>query len=126
MVCALLLLVGLSSLSRYASRAALTLVILGNGLLVLFWYTSDAYLDVADDRTGSIRWAFAWNTEDPVYQTNHGAISFPPAYGQGGTIYLLRQHDYTNPKGLSLVALNPAWRWEIRPDGGICTLPTVV
>ena len=53
------------------------------------------------------------------------AISFPPAYGQNGAIYLLRPNDRTSPKGLSLVALGTQLRWQIRPPGGICTLPAI-
>jgi len=112
-----LVLVGiLSLLSKYASRAALILVLLGNGILAFCWYYNGAYHNVTDDRTDSIRWVNEWRTE---------VISFQPTYGQNGAIYLLRPNDYTSPKGLSLVALAAKSRWEIRPIGGICTLPAI-
>jgi outer membrane protein assembly factor BamB len=99
------------------------------------WYFNGAYHNVTDDRTASIRWAYEWDIEDPIGRitekfspgtvSGHGAIFFPPAIGQNGAIYLLRPHDYTNPKGLSLEAFNPGWLWEIRPKGGICTSPVI-
>jgi len=111
-----LVLVGLLSLfSKYASRAALILVLLGNGILTICWYYNGAYQNVTDDRTGSIQWVNEWHT---------AAISFPPTYGQDGDIYLLRPNDYRGPTGLYLVALTRQ-RWEIRPSGGICTLPAI-
>jgi hypothetical protein len=123
----ILLLVGLLSLfSKYASPTALILVLLGNGILALCWYYNGAYHNVTNDRTDSIHWAKEWETE---------AISFPPAYGQNGAIYLLKPHDRisytlrpnnpTSPRGFSLVALGTQGRWEVTPSGGICTLPAI-
>jgi len=112
-----LVLVGLLSLlSRYASPAALILVLLGNGILALCWYYNGAYHNVTDDRTDSIHWVNEWNGK---------AISFPPTYGPNGAIYLLRPNDDRGPTGLSLVALGTQLRWQIRPPGGICTLPAI-
>jgi hypothetical protein len=73
-----------------------------------------------DDPVDRIREKFRLGT---AY--NHGAIFFPPAIGENGTVYLRRPHDYTNPKGLSLEAFNSGWLWEIRPSGGICTSPVI-
>jgi outer membrane protein assembly factor BamB len=130
-----LLMAGLALASKYASRTALVLVMLGNGMLAFFWYYNGAYHDVTDDRTDRISWQYQWETEDPADSilerlnpgsiSKHGAIFQPPAIGPSGTIYLLRSHTYTEPKGLSLVAFDPNWLWEIRPEGGICTLPAI-
>jgi hypothetical protein len=135
MLFALLLTSGLSLLSKYSSRFALSLVLLGNGILAFFWYHNGAYHDVIDDRTASIDWAYQWDIDDPIGRITekfrpgsvpkHGAIYFRPAIGQNGTIYLLRPHEYTDPRGLSLAAFDPNWLWEIRPEGGICTLPVI-
>jgi hypothetical protein len=135
MVFVSLLMGGLCLLSKYASRVALSFMLLGNGILAFFWYFNGAYHNVTDDRTGSIDWMYEWDIDDPVGRTTeefspgtvpkHGAIFFPPAVGQTGTIYLLRPHAYTDPKGLSLAAFDPGWLWEIRPNGGICTLPAI-
>lgn len=135
MVCLALVMGGLALLGKYASRAALSLVLVGNGLLAILWYFNGAYNDVTDDRTGSINWTYEWDFDDPIDRITdkfhpgsvlkHGAILFPPVIGQHGTIYLLRPHDYTDPKGQSLSAFNPDWLWEVRPFGGICTLPAI-
>lgn len=135
MVFASLLMAGLALLGKYASRVALSLVLLGNGFLALLWYFNGAYHNVTDDRTASIVWAYEWDTESPSDRitekfmpgsvAKHGAIYFPPGIGPSGTIYLLRPHGYTIPKGLSLAAFDPDWMWEIRPEGGICTSPAV-
>jgi len=114
MVCVLVLVGLLSLFSKYASPAALTLVLLGNGIVALCWYYNGAYHNVTDDRTDSIHWAR--ETE---------AIWFPPAYGQNGAIYLLTPHPRTSPNGLSLVALGTPSRWKIMPNGGVCTLPAI-
>lgn len=45
--------------------------------------------------------------------------------GRDGTIYLLRPHEYSEPKGFSLVATGPVQQWEVRPEGGICNIPVV-
>jgi outer membrane protein assembly factor BamB len=135
MVCVSLLMGGLALLSKYASRVALSFVLIGNGILACLWYFNGAYHNVTDDRTASIDWAYEWDIDSPSDRilekfrpgsvSKHGAIFFPPAIDQNGTIYLLRPHDYTNPKGLSLEAFNPNWLWEIRPSGGICTTPVI-
>jgi outer membrane protein assembly factor BamB len=135
MVFVSLLLGGLALLGKYASRVALCFVLFGNGILACLWYFNGAYHNVTDDRTASIDWAYAWDIDSPSGRiterfrpgsvSKHGAIFFPPAIGPGRTIYLLRPHDYTAPKGLSLEAFNPNWLWEIRPDGGICTSPVI-
>lgn len=131
-----LLLVGLLSLfSKFTSPAARILVLLGNGILALCWYYNGAYHNVTDDRTPSIEWGYEWDIEDragrirekfrPGSVSKHGAIYFPPAIGENGTIYILRPHADTAPGGLSLAAFRPDWLWEIRPSGGICTLPAI-
>jgi hypothetical protein len=107
MMCVSLLMGGLALLGKYASRVALSLVLIGNGLLAFLWYFNGAHNDVTDDRTGSITWAYEWDFDNPIDRItdkfhhssvpNHGAILFPPAVGQDGTIYLLRQHYYTDP-----------------------------
>jgi len=53
-----LLMAGLALASKYASRTALVLVMLGNGMLTFFWYYNGAYHDVTDDRTDKIDWAY--------------------------------------------------------------------
>ncbi|MFZ0297713.1 MAG: PQQ-binding-like beta-propeller repeat protein [Candidatus Sulfotelmatobacter sp.] len=112
-----LLLVGLLSLfSKYASPTALILVLLGNGILAFCWYYNGAYHNVTDDRTDRVHWATEGETE---------GIWFPPVYGQNGAIYLLTLHPRTSPNGLSLVALGTPSRWEIMPNGGVCTLPAI-
>ncbi|HKN17422.1 MAG TPA: PQQ-binding-like beta-propeller repeat protein [Candidatus Sulfotelmatobacter sp.] len=116
MVCVLLLVGVLSLFSKYASSTALIFVLLGNGILAFCWYYNGAYHNVTDDRTDRIHWADEWHTE---------VISSPPTYGQNGAVYLLRPNDRTSPKGFSLVSLGAQWQWEIRPSGGICTLPAV-
>jgi outer membrane protein assembly factor BamB len=132
----ILVLVGLLSLfSNYASPGARILVLLGNGILALCWYYNGAYHNVTDDRTASIEWGYEWDIEDragritekfrPGSVSKHGAIYFPPAIGENGTIYILRPHEDTVPRGLSLAAFRPDWLWEIRPDGGICTSPVI-
>jgi len=135
MLCVSLLMGGLALLGKYASRVALSFVLLGNGLLAVLWYFNGAYNDVTDDRTGSISWAYQWDFDNPTDRITdkfhpgsvpkHGAILFPPAVGQDGSIYLLRTHDYSHPKGLALSAFHPDWLWEIRPNGGICNLPAI-
>jgi sugar lactone lactonase YvrE len=82
-----------------------------------------------------MRWEYQWDSEDPIAliserfrpgtNPKHGAIVFPPAVGQDGNVYLLRPHDYTEPKGLSLVAAWEGKKWELRPKGGICNLPAI-
>jgi hypothetical protein len=112
-----LVLVGLLSLfSKYASPAALMLVLLGNGILAYLWYLNGAYHNVTDDRTDSIHW---------VNELEHGALRFPPTYGPDGTVYLLKPDDGTSPRGLSLMALATELLWQIRPPGGICTVPAI-
>ena len=135
MVFVSLLMGGLALLGKYASRVALFFVLLGNGFLAFLWYFNGAYHDVTDDRTDKIDWAYEWDMDDPIGRitekfhpgtvSKHGAILFPPAVGQDGTIYLLRPHDYTDPRGLSLEAFHPDWLWEVRPEGGICTVPAI-
>lgn len=135
MVCVALLMAVLSLFSRYSSRAALVLMLLGNAMVAFLWYYNGAYHDVTDDRTGRISWQYQWETDDPTDSiiekfkpgsiSKRGAIFQPPAIGPNGTIYLLRPHAHTDPKGLSLVAFDPNWLWEIRPEGGICTLPAI-
>ena len=135
MVCVSLVLGGMSLFSKYRSRAALVLVLIGYGSLTVLWYFNGAYHDVIDDRTASIVWKYEWDIEDPIggitekfspgSVSEQGAILFPPAVGPNGTIYLLRPHEYTNPKRLSLVAIDRDSQWEIRPNGGICTLPAL-
>jgi PQQ-like domain len=135
MVFVSLLLGGLALLGKYASRVALSFVLFANGILACLWYFNGAYHNVTDDRTVSIDWAYVWDIDSPSDRiteryrpgsvSKHGAILFPPAIGPSGTIYLLRPHDYTAPKGLSLEAFNPNRLWEIRPDGGICTFPVI-
>jgi hypothetical protein len=116
MVSVLVLLGLLSLFSKYASPTALILVLLGNGILAFCWYYNGAYHNVTDDRTDRIHWANEGDTE---------AIRFPPAYGQNGAIYLLTPHPRISPNGLSLVALGTPLRWEIMPNGGVCTLPAI-
>ncbi len=135
MLCVSLVMGGVALLGKYASRVALSLVLVGNGILAFFWYYNGAYHDVTDDRTASIAWAYEWDFDNPTDRitekfhrgtvSKHGAILFPPAVGQDGTIYLLRPHDYTDPRGLSLGAFHPDWLWEVRPEGGICTVPAI-
>jgi hypothetical protein len=135
MVFASLLMAGLALLAKYTSRVALSLVLLGNGFLAILWYFNGAYHNVTDDRTASIVWAYEWDSDSssdritekfmPGSAGKHGAIYSPPAIGPSGAIYLLRPHDYTVPKGLSLAAFDPDWIWEIRPVGGICTSPAI-
>jgi hypothetical protein len=135
MISVSLLLGVIALLSKYVSRVALSLVLIGNGILAFFWYFNGAYHNVTDDRTSGIHWAYEWGIEDPVDQvqeeyhpgsvSKHGAMYFPPSIGQNGTAYLLRQYAYTDPKGFSLEAYNPNWLWEIRPSGGICTVPVI-
>jgi hypothetical protein len=118
-----LLIAGLALASKYASRTALVLVMLGNGMLAFFWYYSGAYHDVTDDRTDKIVWAYKWDTDDPIDRiigdnaSRQRGIHYPPAIGPNGTIYLERSR--------SLAAFNPSWLWEIRAKGGICTLPAI-
>ena len=135
MVWACLLLCGLALVSKYASRGAMWLVFVGYGALTFLWYFNGAYHDVTDDRTAYIHWQYEWDTEDPVARitekfrpgsvSKHGSIFSPPAISANGSIYLLRPHDYTEPRGLSLAAFNPGWLWELRPSGGICTSPAI-
>lgn len=123
MVWVSLLVAGLALASKYASRAALVLVMLGNGMLAYFWYCNGAYHDVTDDRTDKIDWAYKWDTDDPIDRITGADVSrergiyYPPAVGPNGTIYLRRTH--------SLAAFSPGWLWEIRAEGGICTLPAI-
>jgi hypothetical protein len=118
-----LLMAGLALASKYASRTALVLVMMGNGMLVFFWYYNGAYHDVTDDRTDKIDWASKWDTDDPIDRITGADVSRqrgihdPPAIGPNGTIYLLRPR--------SLAAFSPGWLWEIRAEGGICTLPAI-
>lgn len=135
MVFVSLLMGGLALLGKYTSRVALSFVLVGNGILAFLWYFNGAYHNVTDDRTASMVWAYEWDSDSssdritekfmPSSVAKHGAIYFPPAIGPSGTIYLLRPHDYTVPKGLALAAFNPDWMWEIRPEGGICTSPAI-
>lgn len=132
MVCVSLLMGGMALFSKYSSRVALGLVLTGYGSLMGLWYFNGAYHDVTDDRTASIVWKYEWDIEDPTDQITEKfwpgsvpkqAIFFPPAVGPNGTIYLLRPHSA--PDGLSLVAFDPDWLWEIMPKGGVCTLPAI-
>ena len=118
-----LLMAGLALASKYASRTALVLVMLGNGMLVCIWYYNGAYHDVTDDRTDKIDWAYKWDTDDPTDRITGGddsrqrGIHYPPAIGPNGTIYVRRAR--------SLAAFSAGWLWEIRAEGGICTLPAI-
>ena len=88
-----------------------------------------------EDRTENIQWQYQWDTDDPsekIFESSihpelpdHGAVLSPPVVNQDGNVYLLRPHDYTEPRGLSLVATGPARHWEIRAEGGICNSPAI-
>jgi hypothetical protein len=118
-----LLMGGLALVSKYASRVALVFVVLGEVMLAVFWYYNGAYHDVTDDRTDKIEWAYQWDTDDPIDRITGNDVSrqrgivFQPAIGPNGTIYVRRLR--------SLAAFHPGWLWEIRAEGGICTLPAV-
>ena len=88
-----------------------------------------------EDHTERIQWQYLWDTDDPIERIaesnshrglpNHGAILTPPVVGQDGTVYLLRPHEFSEPKGLSLVAVGPTRQWEIRAAGSVCNSPAV-
>src|SRR5262249_50409399 len=87
------------------------------------------------DRTEQVRWQYVWDTDDPSQKIiensnhtgvpNHGAVLRPPVIAQDGTVYLVRPHEYTGPKGPSLVATGPVDQWEIGAAGGVWTSPVV-
>jgi len=87
-----------------------------------------------EDRTSGVRWEYQWDTDDPVGRIveknsqiglpKHGAIVFPPTLGPDGAVYLRRPHEYTEPKGDSLVATGNNF-WELRPSGGLCISPAI-
>lgn len=87
------------------------------------------------DRTEKIQWQYSWDTDDPIEKItekyshpglpNHGGVLDAPVIGQDGTVYLLRPHDHTEPKGLWLVARRSAQEWEFRADSSICNSPVV-
>lgn len=88
-----------------------------------------------EDRTEKIEWQYQWDADDPIARIvedsshqglpNHGAVLTRPVVGQDGTVYLLRPHEYREPKGPSLVATGPGRQWEIRAEGGICNSPAI-